>query len=87
MFEGVDKCVDNGRVKICPGTGDDNLPGLKWADCATIGAVAGESVKGIRHGHQFVQLNVVVPPADEPELAEFLKSWTPRKESNPREGS
>jgi DnaJ-class molecular chaperone len=43
--------------------------------------------KGIRHGHQFVQLQVVVPPGDEPELAEFLRSWTPRKDVNPREGS
>lgn len=43
--------------------------------------------KGIRHGHQFVQLQVVVPPGDEPELAEFLKGWTPKVSFNPREGS
>ena len=43
--------------------------------------------KGIRHGHQFVQLQVVVPPGEEPELAEFLKSWTPRGTVSPREGS
>ncbi len=43
--------------------------------------------KGIRQGHQFVQLQVVVPPGDEPELAAFLKSWTPKGSFNPREGS
>jgi DnaJ-class molecular chaperone len=43
--------------------------------------------KGIRNGHQFVQLQVVLPPGDEPELAEFLKTWTPRAKTNPREGS
>ena len=43
--------------------------------------------KGIRHGHQFVQLQVVLPPGDEPELAEFLKTWTPRAKFSPREGS
>ena len=43
--------------------------------------------KGIRQGHQFVQLQVVVPPGDEPELAEFLKTWIPRKPANPREGA
>lgn len=43
--------------------------------------------KGIRHGHQFVQLQVVLPPGNEPELAEFLKNWTPRNKVNPREGS
>jgi DnaJ-class molecular chaperone len=43
--------------------------------------------KGIRHGHQFVQLQVVIPPGDEPELSEFLKTWTPRNSVNPREGS
>ena len=43
--------------------------------------------KGIRKGHQFVQLNVLVPPGDEPELAEFLKTWTPRKDVSPRGAS
>jgi DnaJ-class molecular chaperone len=43
--------------------------------------------KGIRNGHQFVQLQVVVPPGDEPELAEFLKTWKPRTTFNPREPS
>jgi DnaJ-class molecular chaperone len=43
--------------------------------------------KGIRQGHQFVQLQVVVPPGDEPDLAAFLKTWTPRNAASPREGS
>jgi DnaJ-class molecular chaperone len=43
--------------------------------------------RGIRHGHQFVQLQVVVPPADEPDLAAFLKDWTPKGNFNPREAS
>lgn len=43
--------------------------------------------RGVRNGHQFVQLQVVVPPGDEPALAEFLKDWTPRQNFNPREGS
>lgn len=43
--------------------------------------------RGIRDGHQFVQLQVVVPPGDEPELAAMLKDWTPRHPFNPREGS
>ncbi len=37
-------------------------------------------------GHQYVELHPVVPPADEPELAEFLKTWKPRHAFNPREG-
>jgi DnaJ-class molecular chaperone len=61
------------RVSVPPGSGTGTRLRLRG--------------KGIRQGHQFVQLNVVVPPADEPELAEFLKSWTPRKEVNPREAS
>jgi DnaJ-class molecular chaperone len=43
--------------------------------------------KGIRQGHQFVQLQVVIPPGDEPELAEFLRTWTPKGNFTPREGS
>lgn len=43
--------------------------------------------KGIRQGHQFVLLQVVLPPGDEPELAAFLKTWKPRNNFNPRSGS
>jgi DnaJ-class molecular chaperone len=42
--------------------------------------------RGIRQGHQYVQLHVVLPPAEEPELAAFLKSWSPRHGFNPRPG-
>ena len=37
-------------------------------------------------GHQYVELQPVIPPGDEPELAEFLKTWKPRHPFNPREG-
>jgi len=37
-------------------------------------------------GHQFVELDVVVPAEEEPELAEFLRGWTPRHAENPRAG-
>ena len=42
--------------------------------------------RGIRQGHQFVDLRVVVPPGDEPELAAFLKDWKPRNAFDPRSG-
>ena len=42
--------------------------------------------RGIREGHQFVQLHIVQPPGEEPELAEFLKDWTPKNDFNPRAG-
>jgi DnaJ-class molecular chaperone len=41
--------------------------------------------KGIRGGHQFVELKVVVPPGDEPELAAFLRTWKPKGRFDPRE--
>lgn len=40
--------------------------------------------RGINGGHQYVVLRVVLPPGDEPELADFLKTWTPRQAANPR---
>jgi len=43
--------------------------------------------RGIREGHQFVELKVVVPPGDEPELAAFLKGWTPHTPFDPRGGT
>ena len=42
--------------------------------------------RGIRHGHQFVQLHVVLPPGQEPALAEFLREWQPERPFNPRDG-
>ena len=40
--------------------------------------------RGIAGGHQYVELKVVLPKRDEPELEAFLKEWTPRHEFNPR---
>ncbi len=42
--------------------------------------------RGIRDGHQFVELAVVLPPGEEPALAEFLKTWTPVHDVDPRAG-
>jgi DnaJ-class molecular chaperone len=61
------------RVSVPPGSGTGTRLRLRG--------------KGIRQGHQFVQLKVVVPPGDEPELAEFLKTWTPKGHFDPRGGS
>jgi DnaJ-class molecular chaperone len=61
------------RVSIPPGSGSGTRLRLRG--------------KGIRQGHQFVQVQVVVPPGDEPELAEFLKTWTPKAPFNPRADS
>ena len=59
------------RLSIPPGSGTGTRMRLRG--------------KGIRTGHQFVELQVVLPPGDEPELAAFLKSWTPKGSFNPRE--
>jgi DnaJ-class molecular chaperone len=38
------------------------------------------------NGHQYVELKVVHPPGDEPELAAFLRNWKPRRAFDPRAG-
>jgi DnaJ-class molecular chaperone len=62
----------NVRVSIPPGSGDGTRLRLRG--------------RGFGTGHQFVELRVSVPPADEPELAAFLAGWTPRHPADPREG-
>ncbi|TWB25383.1 DnaJ C-terminal domain-containing protein [Nitrospirillum bahiense] len=42
--------------------------------------------RGIRAGHQVVELKVVLPPGEEPELATFLEGWKPRHDAHPRAG-
>jgi DnaJ-class molecular chaperone len=42
----------------------------------------GRGIEG--RGHQFVELHPVLPPAEEPELAEFLRNWKPRHPIDPR---
>src|ERR1051326_3869947 len=38
---------------------------------------------GLR-GHQFVTLKVLLPQAEEPELAAFLERWQPKTQQDPR---
>jgi DnaJ-class molecular chaperone len=45
----------------------------------------GRGVEG--KGHQYVELHPVLPPEEEPELAEFLRTWEPRHAFNPRSGT
>ena len=46
--------------------------------------------RGIRNrktgqrGHQLFTLKVVLPTAEEPELVEFLETWQPKSEQDPR---
>ena len=44
----------------------------------------GRGIEG--RGHQFVEVRPVLPPREEPELAEFLRNWKPRHPFNPRSG-
>ncbi len=60
------------KLTIPPGSGDGTRLRLRG--------------RGIRAGHQFVELKVAMPPGDEPALAEFLRGWTPAHLFNPRQG-
>jgi DnaJ-class molecular chaperone len=69
-----------------------SVPTIKGHVKLTIPPNSGDGTKlrlrgrGIREGHQYVELNVAVPPADEPALTEFLNGWTPAHPFNPRAG-
>lgn len=60
------------KLTIPPGSGDGTRLRLRG--------------RGIRDGHQFVELKVHVPPGQEPALAEFLRDWRPATPFNPRAG-
>jgi DnaJ-class molecular chaperone len=69
------------------------VPTIKGAVRLTIPPNSGNGTRlrlrgrGIHgRGHQFVELNPVLPPAEEPELAEFLRGWKPHHPFNPRAG-
>jgi DnaJ-class molecular chaperone len=42
--------------------------------------------RGIAGGHQYVDLKIVLAAEPEPELAQFLKGWTPNHPFDPRKG-
>jgi DnaJ-class molecular chaperone len=42
--------------------------------------------RGIAGGHQYVELKIVLPPAEEPALAAFLADWKPVHPFDPRAG-
>lgn len=58
------------RLAIPPGSGNGSRLRLKG--------------RGIGGGHQYVILRPVIPPGQEPALAEFLRNWTPATKFNPR---
>jgi DnaJ-class molecular chaperone len=60
------------KLTIPPGSGDGTRLRLRG--------------RGIREGHQYVELKVAIPPGQEPALAEFLRDWTPSHPFNPRAG-
>jgi DnaJ-class molecular chaperone len=72
--------------------GSVSVPTIKGHVKLTIPPGSGDGTKlrlrgrGIREGHQYVELKVAVPPGDEPALAEFLRDWTPGHPFNPRSG-
>ncbi len=41
--------------------------------------------RGIKEGHQQIELKVVLPSTPEPELAAFLETWTPQDDNSPRD--
>jgi DnaJ-class molecular chaperone len=61
-----------GRVKLTipPGSGDGTRLRLRG--------------RGIRDGHQFVELKVKVPPGEDAALAAFLRDWKPAHPFDPR---
>ncbi len=40
--------------------------------------------KSGQRGHQMINLTVVLPPAEEPELVAFLETWQPKIQQEPR---
>jgi len=72
--------------------GPVSVPTIKGHVKLTIPAGSGDGTRlrlrgrGIREGHQFVELKVKVPPGDDPALAAFLRDWTPAHPFDPRAG-
>jgi DnaJ-class molecular chaperone len=69
-----------------------SVPTIKGHVRLTIPAGSGDGTRlrlrgrGIREGHQYVELKVMFPPGEEPALAAFLRDWTPVHSFNPRAG-
>ena len=69
----------NGPVSVAVPKGSNTGTTLRLRDRGIRNRKTGQ------RGHQFVTLKVVLPPADEPELAAFLESWRPTHSHDPRE--
>lgn len=66
------------------------VPTIKGAVRVTVPPGSGTGTKlrlrgrGINGGNQFVEVKIVLPPGEEPALADFLRGWTPEHEFDPR---
>lgn len=81
------EAVLGARIEVPTLTGNVSLTVPKGSNTGTKLRLKDRGIKnrktGVR-GHLYVTLKVVLPDGDEPELAAFLESWTPKRAQNPR---
>ncbi|HSM40930.1 MAG TPA: DnaJ C-terminal domain-containing protein [Afifellaceae bacterium] len=81
------EAVLGGTIAVPTIDGQVNLKVPKGSNTGTKMRLKDKGVRNRRsgkRGHQYVELQVVLPEGDEPELEAFLKDWKPRKAQNPR---
>jgi DnaJ-class molecular chaperone len=83
----IQEAVLGGSIKVPTIKGQVNL---KVPPRSNSGSKMRLKDRGIRDrrsgkkGHQYVELSVVLPDGQEPELEAFLKDWQPKTKQNPR---
>ncbi len=83
----IQEAVLGGKIAVPTINGPVNVTIPKGANSGTKMRLKEKGIRNRRtgnRGHQYVELKVVAPQEEEPELIEFLKKWQPRKTQDPR---
>lgn len=83
----IQEAVLGGKIAVPTINGPVNVTIPRGANSGTKMRLKEKGIRNRRSGttgHQYVELKVVLPQGEEPELTEFLKNWQPRKTQDPR---
>jgi DnaJ-class molecular chaperone len=75
------------RITVPTISGPVTVTVPKWSNTGTILRLREKGIRNLKtgqRGHQLITLKIVLPESEEPKLMEFLETWEPKTQHDPR---